>query len=76
MGYGDIEEMKDELSEHGYFFEKDIYCPYCFDKQDIDDIEEALEEGDDNAMHCQSCGKEFEFDTHVSTCYYIRQKED
>ena len=73
MGYGDKEDMKEELQENGEFFERDIYCPHCFDRQDICDVKEAHEEGECNSMQCESCGKNIEFDTRINICYYIRR---
>ena len=75
MGYGDIEQMKDELQENGEFFEKDLYCPICFHKQEIFEIAAAHQEGYENVINCENCNAEFEFDTHVDICYYIRQAE-
>jgi len=73
MGFGDVGQMKIELEEDNEIFEKDIYCPYCFCEQEITDVKEAYEDGTENSIRCESCGKHFEFDTHVDICYYIRK---
>lgn len=52
-----------------------ITCPYCKHKH-IDSWDYTEPNRDYSNMHCDNCGKEFEYHIHIRTTYSTYKREE
>lgn len=60
----DIAKRKREeiLRNKEYFFEHNLFCPYCAHKQeDLWDYNMGYPNGEENEFQCQSCDRHFAY---------------